>query len=80
MDNQESEVEEIVKQMQALPETVRNGICWLIQHIELADTLCQGEEFREREVEYYMNCARESNDPVLLALVLYKIAKDNHDI
>ena len=72
MIKKELSVKNLEKQIRSLPEIEQKAICWLINNIEIAEQLAEGEKMTEGEIKRLTQTAIEKDDYVMLALVLYK--------
>ena len=76
MNDKEEQTSHIEELIQTLPEEMQKAICRLIQNIEIADRLSEGEKMTDAEIEQFTQATLERKDYILLALVKYKQYKD----
>lgn len=76
MKEREEQIKNIEELIKALPDEMQKAICWLIQNIEIADQLSEGERMTDEQIEQFTQRALDRKDYVMLALVKYKQSKD----
>lgn len=76
MNEKEQMIKDIEKQIKTLPDKAQQAIFWIVKNIETVSLLTQGEKLTEQEADTFIQKAREKEDYIMLAMILYKRAKD----
>ena len=70
----------MVEALNALPEEKRRAIYWIIDHIDFAEQITEREKLSEAETEALIASAKEKNDNLMWALLIYKQQKDRKQV
>jgi len=77
MKEKEFVIEDLEKQIRAMPKMEQRAVCWLIKNIDTVEELTAGEKIEESEIKRLIKTALEKDDHVMLALALYKRVRTN---
>lgn len=80
MENErERGIKDFEEQIKTLSEEKQKAMYWIINNIEIVEKLTKGEKMSEMEVKKYIQMAKEKDDYLFWALVVYKQSKDNFE-
>ena len=67
------EIDDVLRVVEGLPEFERKAVCWFIEHIRLAQQLCNADEpISKEELKVEIQWARETQDYAYFALLVYQ--------
>ena len=78
MDENKQKIDQIEEKLKKMPKKAQRAILWMFANLDVADQLIEGEKLSETELRAIMEAALEKEDYLLLALTLYKQAKDQN--
>lgn len=78
MDENKQKIDQIEEELKKMPKKAQRAILWMFANLDVADQLIEGEKLSETELRAIMEAALEKEDYLLLALTLYKQAKDQN--
>ena len=76
MNDKEKGFEAVLTEINKMTEKAKQAVAWMLKNIELLDALCEGEKMTEEEIETCKNRALETEDYIMLIMVLYKQEQD----
>jgi hypothetical protein len=80
MKDNEKDIENFIKQFQALSPDAKRAICLIAENMDIIEKMAGGAKIPDYKMEHYIKKATEKRDYVLLAILLYKQKKDRTNI